>query len=464
MRIIKCPECGREISDKSEYCVYCGCPAIFYKWGTDDIKGQERDVEDNSARNESIEIDLNGCDAKESDNIELNKSEFDQEIIQEQSANDSKDKKSKKRLLEILIVVFLIGGFTVLMIVIGCISKTNSIEKMIPPERYDAALEYAKKYDYATAADYMEKANYDNSKELAKIYRQISENNVRRFVDDRFYYWPDEYQKVIISNLKKLKKDEYSCTEEKYISDDMPLYYMVLEDKENHKVSITMYDVKEDGSFGSMKLETESSTAFSDVSVVQLAIFLQEHNYDYAESIWTEMVNAYQKPYVKDGLKFVLSIEKNAYSMLMTPNDDTEITKSETDNSTQEFSAQGRGLMEFFNGIEKYGYGVAKPQRDGNVISAVLKSDTEKFDFKYTVQDDSKVYSVSIPLNDMEDLLNLKYQKIIKILANSLNPDADENSLIESLMYVHDNPEQVKITNDIRFSFDVNNIIITMDY
>lgn len=31
MAMIKCPECGKEISDKSNNCVYCGCPAKFFE-------------------------------------------------------------------------------------------------------------------------------------------------------------------------------------------------------------------------------------------------------------------------------------------------------------------------------------------------------------------------------------------------------------------------------------------------
>lgn len=26
MALIKCPDCGREVSDKSNYCIHCGCP------------------------------------------------------------------------------------------------------------------------------------------------------------------------------------------------------------------------------------------------------------------------------------------------------------------------------------------------------------------------------------------------------------------------------------------------------
>lgn len=26
MALIKCPECGKEVSDKAAACIYCGCP------------------------------------------------------------------------------------------------------------------------------------------------------------------------------------------------------------------------------------------------------------------------------------------------------------------------------------------------------------------------------------------------------------------------------------------------------
>ena len=49
MALIKCPECGREISDKAASCPGCGCPAS--EW-----KEENRSEEDESISNES---DLN---------------------------------------------------------------------------------------------------------------------------------------------------------------------------------------------------------------------------------------------------------------------------------------------------------------------------------------------------------------------------------------------------------------------
>ena len=31
MALIKCPECGKEISDKSEKCIHCGFPLVKEK-------------------------------------------------------------------------------------------------------------------------------------------------------------------------------------------------------------------------------------------------------------------------------------------------------------------------------------------------------------------------------------------------------------------------------------------------
>lgn len=31
MALVNCPECGKEVSDKSEKCIYCGCPLINTK-------------------------------------------------------------------------------------------------------------------------------------------------------------------------------------------------------------------------------------------------------------------------------------------------------------------------------------------------------------------------------------------------------------------------------------------------
>ena len=44
MALIKCPECGKEISDKSDKCIHCGFPLIETKNTTCNINGKEYDL------------------------------------------------------------------------------------------------------------------------------------------------------------------------------------------------------------------------------------------------------------------------------------------------------------------------------------------------------------------------------------------------------------------------------------
>ena len=41
MALIKCPECGKEISDKAEYCIHCGYPLVLRSVDKDDFADDE---------------------------------------------------------------------------------------------------------------------------------------------------------------------------------------------------------------------------------------------------------------------------------------------------------------------------------------------------------------------------------------------------------------------------------------
>lgn len=44
MSLIKCPECSKEISDKSEKCIYCGFPIRIVPYVHEIINGKDYDV------------------------------------------------------------------------------------------------------------------------------------------------------------------------------------------------------------------------------------------------------------------------------------------------------------------------------------------------------------------------------------------------------------------------------------
>ena len=48
MALIKCPECGKEISDKAEFCPHCGCPHTVIN-----ISNSEKDTTDKSDSTDS---------------------------------------------------------------------------------------------------------------------------------------------------------------------------------------------------------------------------------------------------------------------------------------------------------------------------------------------------------------------------------------------------------------------------
>lgn len=44
MSLIKCPECGKEVSDKSQNCIHCGYPINSHKVIMENINGVDYDV------------------------------------------------------------------------------------------------------------------------------------------------------------------------------------------------------------------------------------------------------------------------------------------------------------------------------------------------------------------------------------------------------------------------------------
>lgn len=91
--------------------------------------------------------------------------------------------------------------------VVGWASETETTEETSEEETsetisgseedvYQEAYEYAsEKYDYTKAAELLRTIeNYKDSKELADRYEQMGTN---RFIDGRFYWYPEEYVLVL---------------------------------------------------------------------------------------------------------------------------------------------------------------------------------------------------------------------------------------------------------------------------
>src|SRR5690554_6147029 len=59
MALIKCPECGKEVSDKSRECIYCGCPlsnALESKKATQQVEIASLDIKGKNLKKTVISI------------------------------------------------------------------------------------------------------------------------------------------------------------------------------------------------------------------------------------------------------------------------------------------------------------------------------------------------------------------------------------------------------------------------
>ena len=59
MSLISCPECKRQISDKAEFCPYCGLPSAYFKLPTFDVA--TNDIDYKNLGNVLISFDRDYC-------------------------------------------------------------------------------------------------------------------------------------------------------------------------------------------------------------------------------------------------------------------------------------------------------------------------------------------------------------------------------------------------------------------
>ena len=347
--MIKCPECGKEISDKSDSCVYCGCPADLFEnskeCANELLKNdteQHYNSEDNLIKSEESDlINSNQVHAiKGNDITGSNINKINNQV-----------KKQKKRIRVIVLgsaiifAVIIIGIF----IVLGHSGKTNNsfakidIDNMSDSEIYDTTLECLKdNWDYATAAEYMGKINYNDSKDLAKIYQQFAEmngnNGDRRLADNRFYYYPTEYAKLMTDNLENIYQDTYYCLDQGYAVSNTRAYFITFRKysaddtgdpySDEDDVTITMYDVKENGSFAYLKVEAKNVDEFSNIAPLNMSIFLLDHSSTYTMPIWNELIDNYPDSSLltKDGITFIISsAEEENYSIIIVPENSIDV-------------------------------------------------------------------------------------------------------------------------------------------
>lgn len=160
MALIKCSECGREISDKASSCPHCGCPVV----GTEELVEKPAVKKDDSEGNE-----------------EETKQE---EIKSEESKPKVKKKLSKGGIIAIIVAVVVIAVAAIAYFVLTTDSRNyNSAQELFKEEKFQEALEmFTELGDYEDSVEMAEKCEYELSVD-GQFMRSLSKGLMARWAE-----------------------------------------------------------------------------------------------------------------------------------------------------------------------------------------------------------------------------------------------------------------------------------------
>ncbi len=160
MALIKCSECGREISDKASSCPHCGCPVV----GTEELVEKPAVKKDDSEGNE-----------------EETKQE---EIKSEESKPKVKKKLSKGGIIAIIVAVVVIAVAAIAYFVLNTDSRNyNSAQELFKEEKFQEALEmFTELGDYEDSVEMAEKCEYELSVD-GQFMRSLSKGLMARWAE-----------------------------------------------------------------------------------------------------------------------------------------------------------------------------------------------------------------------------------------------------------------------------------------
>ena len=160
MALIKCSECGREISDKASSCPHCGCPVA----GTEELVDKAV-VEKEDSEEEKEELQL-----------ETTKSE--------ETTSKEKKKISKKGIIVIIVAAVVIVASAIAYYVLTTDSRNyNSAKELFKEEKFQEALEMFNELgDYEDSAEMVEKCEYELSVD-GQFMRSLSKGLMVRWAE-----------------------------------------------------------------------------------------------------------------------------------------------------------------------------------------------------------------------------------------------------------------------------------------
>jgi hypothetical protein len=160
LALIKCSECGREISDKASSCPHCGCP----------VAGIEELVDKSVSEKEASE------EKRDELKPETNKSA--------EPKPRKKKKLSKKGIIVIIVAAVVIVAAAIAYYVLTMDSRNyNSAKKLFEEEKFQESLEmFTELGDYEDSAEMVDKCKYELSVD-GQFMRSLSKGLMARWAE-----------------------------------------------------------------------------------------------------------------------------------------------------------------------------------------------------------------------------------------------------------------------------------------
>lgn len=155
LALIKCSECGKEISDRARSCPHCGCPVEGTEELVDKIVVEKEAPEEKTEETKSGEI-----------------------------KPKEKKKLSKKGIIAIIVAIVVIAAAVIAYYVLTTDSRNyNSAKELFKEEKFQEALEmFTELGDYEDSAEMVEKCEYELSVD-GQFMRSLSKGLMARWAE-----------------------------------------------------------------------------------------------------------------------------------------------------------------------------------------------------------------------------------------------------------------------------------------
>ena len=332
-------------------------------------------------------------------------------------------------------------------------------QEKIYEEAYNLVSE---KYDYEKAIELLKQIkDYKDSKELIERYEKMQTN---RFINGRFYWFPEEYVKVLKENLKNIddtynniQVTEENTSNEKGINKTITISY------DTGSTDVILYDVQLDdngnpNSFGSIEIRGIQGDLITTPAVIVIATLRGDSTIETARDIALKMVRLNpQGEFSQDDFKYTFNNDGKTISFLVEP------VKSDVASINGTSSNIGIDLTTF---VTRYNqsideYNATTKYSDFNTTVHITETDLQNDDFSP---------SGNMKLTVNPNTTNKSPVGIINVWAENRNPSNTDVSLAEITAMIFafdvqltDSTEALDIWNQLCKTNEVTKDGITFD-